>query len=63
MDVFPVEYGKFDQTFQFRMWFFQFITGIYFKWDYVMWHIVALLVWIGIWKKLSTYRVPTDSVR
>ena len=28
MDVVPVEYGKFAQTFHFTMWFFQFITRI-----------------------------------
>ena len=44
MDVVPVEYGTFAQTFHLTMWFFQFITGINFNWDYVMWHIIALLV-------------------
>ena len=28
MDVVPVEYGTFAQTFQLKMWLFQFITGI-----------------------------------
>ena len=32
----PVEYGTFAQTFHLTMWFFQFITGITFKWDYVI---------------------------
>ena len=36
MDVVPVEYGTFDQTFHLTMWFFQFITGITFMWDYVL---------------------------
>ena len=42
MDVVTVEYGIFYQTFQLKMWFFKFITGIIFRWDYVMWWIVAL---------------------
>ena len=45
------------------MWLFQFITGINFKWDYVIGRSVDLLVWIGIWKKLIIYRVPPDPVR
>ena len=45
------------------MWFFQFITGIISKWDYVMWHIIDLLAWIGHWTKLSIYKVPPDPVR
>ena len=52
MDVVPVEYGTFAQTFQLAMWFFQFITGITFKWDYVIVRSVAMLVWIGLWNKL-----------
>ena len=36
MDVVPVEYGTFAQTFDLTMWFFQFITGVTFKCDYVM---------------------------
>ena len=31
MDVVPVEYGTFAQTFHLKMWFFQFITGVTFK--------------------------------
>ena len=49
MDVVPVEYGNFAQTFHLKMWFFQFITGVYFKCDYVLWHVIALLVCIGLW--------------
>ena len=45
------------------MWFFQFITGITFKWDYVIGRSVALLVCIGLWTKLRIYRVPPDPVR
>ena len=48
MDVVPAEYGPFAQIFHLTMWFFKFITGSNFKWDYVMWRIIALLVWIGI---------------
>ena len=36
MDVVPVEYGIFPQNFHFTMWFFQFITSIKFKWDYML---------------------------
>ena len=50
IDVVPVQYGTFAPTFQLTMWFFQFITGIAFKWDYVIGHSVDLLVWIGLWK-------------
>ena len=44
MDVVPVEYVTFAQTFNLTMWFFQFITGITFKWGYVIGSSVALLV-------------------
>ena len=63
MDVVSVEYGTFAQTFHLVMWLFQFITGISFKWYYVIRRSVALLVWIGIWTKLRIYRVPPDPVR
>ena len=63
MDVFTVEYGKFAQTFHLEMWFFQFITGINFKLYYVLWHIIDLLVWIGLWTKFRIYRVLPDPVR
>ena len=59
----PVEYETFTQTFHLTMWFFQFITGITFKWDYVIGRSVALLIWIGLWTKLRIYRVPPDPVR
>ena len=36
MDVVTVEYGIFAHTFHLKMWFFQFITGINFKQDYVI---------------------------
>ena len=63
MDVVPVQYGTFSQTFHLTMWFFQFNTWITFKWDYVMWCIISLLVWIGLWAKLRIYIVPPDPVR
>ena len=63
MDVVPVEYGTFAHTFHLKMWFFKFITGITFKWDYVTGSSVALLVWIGLWIKLIIYRVPPDPFR
>ena len=44
MDVVPVEYGIFAQKFHLNMWFFQFITGITFKWDYVIWRIIYLII-------------------
>ena len=63
MDVVPVEYGTFAQTFHLMMWFFQFSTGITFKWDYVIWKIIALLLLIGLWTKLRIYRVLPAPVR
>ena len=63
MDVFPVDYGTFDRKFHLTMWFFYFINGITFKWDHLIWHSIALLVWIGLWTKLRIYRVPPDPVR
>ena len=61
MDIPPVDYGKFAQTFHLMMCLFQFITGVTFKWYYVIGRSVALLVWIGIWTKLRIYRVQTQS--
>ena len=63
MDVVPVEYGNFAQTFHFIMWFFQFITRITFNWYFVMWYIIDLLVWIGLWTKFRICRFPPDPVR
>ena len=63
MDVVPVEYGKFSQTCHLTMWLFQFINGITFKWKYVIWRSIDMLVWIGIWTKLIIYIVPLDTVR
>ena len=63
MYVVPVQYGTFTQIFHLTMSFFQFITGINFKWDYVLWNIISLLVWIGLCTKLSIYKIPPDPVR
>ena len=63
VDVVPVEYGTFPLIFNLEMWFFQFITGINFKWDYVMFQNIDLLMWIGLWTKLKIYRLPPDPVR
>ena len=63
MDVVPVEYGTFAQTFHFTMWFSQFLTGIIFKWNYVLWRIIALLVWIDLWTKLRIFKVLPDPFR
>ena len=63
MDVIPVEYGKFAQSFHLTMWFFQFITEIAFKWDCVIGRSVALLIWISLWTNLRIYIVSPDPVR
>ena len=63
MDVVPIEYWTFSQMFHLKMWLFQFITGITFKWDYLIGQSVALLICIGLWTKLRIYRVPPDPVR
>ena len=60
MDVVPLYYGTLAQTFHLVMWFFHNITGIAYKWDYVMWRIISLLFLIGLLKKLISYRVPPD---
>ena len=59
----PVEYGAFTQTFHFTVWFFQFITGITFKWYCGIWCSISLLVWIDFLNKLIIYRVPPDPVK
>ena len=63
MDVVPVEYGNFYQKLHLTMRFFRFITGISFKWDYSMWRIIALMVWIGLWTKLRIYKVSPVPVK
>ena len=37
---------------------FWFITGITFKWDYVLRRIIALLVSNGFWNKLRIHKMP-----
>ena len=44
IDVVPVECGTYAQIVYLAMWFFQFITGINFMWDYAIGRSVALLV-------------------
>ena len=39
------------------LWLSRFINGIASMWDYMLWCIVSLLMWTGIWKKLRMYRV------
>ena len=48
MDVVTVEHGTFAQTFQLKMWFFQFITGITFKWDHGIYSNIDMMAWIGL---------------
>ena len=43
MNLVPVKYGKLLQVFQLMMWFFQFVTGINFRFDDV-----AIFIWSGI---------------
>ena len=58
IDVVPVRYGIFSQTFHLTMRFFRFITFISFKWYYMLCQIISLLVWTGLSDKLSIYKVP-----
>ena len=53
MDLVPVEYRTFAQNFHLEMWFFQFITGINSRCNFVLWQIGALLVWIDLWTKID----------
>ena len=39
MDVVTVEYGTFNHKFHLKILLFHLITGINFKWDYVIWRI------------------------
>ena len=47
----------------FTMWFCQFINCIAFRWYYVLWCIVSILMWIGILEKLKMYRVPPYPIK
>ena len=51
------------QILLFKMWLSKFINGIASMWDCVLWCIVSLLVWIGIWKKMKMYRVPPYPIK
>ena len=39
------------------------LDGMNFNWGYVLWCIIALLVWIGLWTKLIIYRVPPNPIK
>ena len=39
------------------------INRITFKWYYVLWYIIDLMMWIGICTKLRVYKVPPDPFR
>ena len=58
MGVVPVDYGTFSQTFNLTIWFFQFITGITFTWEYMIWRSIALLVWTGLWTHRKQVNAP-----
>ena len=58
----PEKYIIFARTFQLKMWFFWFITAIELWFNYVLWKIVSLLIWIHLWTKLNIYRVTPDPV-
>ena len=51
LDVVMVACVIYPRTLHMSIWLFQFITGVTFRWDYVMCWIVDMLVWIVIWKK------------
>ena len=62
-DCFPVEYGTLSHMFHLMMYFFQYITGIAFKCNGLLWCIVGVFVCIGIWAQLILYMVSTDPVK
>ena len=63
MDVVPVEYGKLSQMYHLVMCFFQFISGVAYRWYVVLCWIVVLLMWIGFWSHFRPYKAPTDQVK
>ena len=63
VDIISVEYETFAQTFHLTVWLFLFVTRISFQWDDVMWHIIVLMVCIGVGTKLIIYRIPPDPYR
>ena len=54
--VIPVEYKTLSQMFHLMEYFFQFDTGIHFRFDAVMWLIFALFLWISLWDVTSIHR-------
>ena len=54
---------KNSNMFHLTIWFFQFITGITFRWYYVLWCIFTLMMWIGVSTKLRIYRVPPYPIK
>ena len=46
---------NFPHLFILKIWFFQFINGINFRWYYVLFCIVDIMVWIFIFNKLRIY--------
>ena len=49
MDMVPVEYRKLAHMLHLIMWFFQYVTETIFIFNGVIWWIVVLFVWIGLW--------------
>ena len=39
------------------------INRITFKWYYVLWYIIDLMMWIGICNKLRVYKVPPRPIQ
>ena len=58
MGVVLVDYGMFFHLFIFKIWFFQFINDITFRWYYMLLCIVGIMMWVFILKKLRIYRFP-----
>ena len=48
MYVVLVDHVIFPQKFHLKTWFFKFITRVDFRWHYLMWLILAMMVWIGL---------------
>ena len=65
IDVVPMEYGTFAQKFHLTMWFFQFITGITFKWYYVIGQ--SVFCWYGLvfgpnWEFIEFPQTQSDGI-
>ena len=63
MDVVQVEYVTLAHMSHLIMWLFQFITGITFRWDSIMWLYVYLFVGISRCTLLRIYKVSIDPVK